>query len=398
MTSRLRSHHDVIVVGSRCAGASTAMLLARAGHDVAVVDRASFPSDTVSTHSIARGGVVQLARWGLLDAVLDGGAPAVRQVTFGSGDTETTRAIKDRSGVDMLVAPRRYALDALLVDAALDAGATVSTGITATGVLRNATGRVTGIVARTAGGDAIELTARYVVGADGLRSRTAGWVGATTVESFAADTATFYCYVGDVPWRGHEFHLAPEAFAGVFLTHGGEACVWLCRPTPALESVRRAGADRAAALVHQLHAVSPDLAARIRAGRVTSSVRGMAGLPNHFREPAGPGWALVGDAGYHRDPITGHGITDAFRDAELLARALDRSLRDPAAEHGAMVEYRERRRAMARETFDLTRQMAAFPAPSRFLELQKQLSDALEREAELLASFPSPAEPAAMAA
>jgi flavin-dependent dehydrogenase len=165
-----------------------------------------------------------------------------------------------------------------------------------------------------------------------------------------------------------------------------------------LESVRRAGADRAAALVHQLHAVAPDLAARIRAGRITSSVRGMAGLPNHLREPVGPGWALVGDAGYHRDPITGHGITDAFRDAELLARAIDRSLPDPAAEHEAMVEYRKRRHAMARETFDLTRQMAAFPAPSRFLELQKQLSDALEREAELLASFPSPAEPAAMAA
>jgi 2-polyprenyl-6-methoxyphenol hydroxylase-like FAD-dependent oxidoreductase len=124
----------------------------------------------------------------------------------------------------------------------------------------------------------------------------------------------------------------------------------------------------------------------------------MAGLPNHLREPVGPGWALVGDAGYHRDPITGHGITDAFRDAELLARALDRTLRDPAAEHEAMVEYRERRRAMARETFDLTRQMAAFPAPSQFLELQKQLSDALEREAELLASFPAPTEPAAMAA
>lgn len=398
MTSRLHSHHDVIVVGSRCAGASTAMLLARAGHDVAVVDRSSFPSDTLSTHSIARGGVVQLARWGLLPAVLDGGAPAVRQVTFYSGDTETTRRIKDRCGVDLLVAPRRHALDALLVDAALDAGATVTTGVTATGVRRNATGRVTGIVARTAGGESFALSGRYVVGADGLRSRMAGWVGSTTVDSFAADTATYYCYVGDVPWRGHEFHVAAGAFAGVFLTHGGEACVWLCRPTPALESVRRAGADRAAALVEQLDAVFPGLAARIRAGRITSPVRGTAGLPNHVRQPIGSGWALVGDAGYHRDPITGHGITDAFRDAELLARALDRSLRDPTAEHEALTAYREQRDAISRETFDLTREIASFPSPSRFLELQKQLSDALEREAELLASFPAPTEPAVAAA
>ena len=127
-------------------------------------------------------------------------------------------------------------------------------------------------------------------------------------------------------------------------------------------------------------------------------VRGAERLPNYLRQPVGPGWALVGDAGYHRDPITGHGITDAFRDAELLATAIDRSLRDPAAEPEAMAGYADRRDSALRETFHLTKALASFPHPDRFVELQLQLSDALEREADLLASLPPPAGTAVRAA
>ena len=117
-----RRHHDtldadVVVVGARCAGAATAMLLAAAGHDVLLVDRATFPSDTLSTHAIARSGVVQLNRWGLLPAVLDAGTPPIREVVFHAAARSVPRTVKDRMGVDMLVAPRRHVLDALLVDA-----------------------------------------------------------------------------------------------------------------------------------------------------------------------------------------------------------------------------------------------------------------------------------------
>lgn len=398
MRTPTRSHHDVVVIGSRCAGAATAMLLARAGHDVAVVDRSRFPSDVLSTHGLVRGGVVQLARWGLLDRVLASGAPAVREVMFRRDDTEVIRKVKDRAGVDLLVAPRRHVLDALLVDAAQVAGAQVRTGITATGVRRDRSRRVVGVEARTADGEPVELTARYVVGADGLRSRMARWVGAEVLDSFTADTAAFYTYVADAAWPAYEFHIAQDAFAGVFPTHGGEACVWLIRPTPAVASIRAAGARRAAALDAELEAVAPTLAARVRSGRITARVRGAAGLPNYVRHPVGPGWALVGDAGYHRDPITGHGITDAFRDAELLATAVDRSLRHPAEEPEAMTGYADRRNAALRETFDLTRALTSFPHPERFVELQIQLSEALEREAELLASLPAPAGTAAEAA
>lgn len=381
--------YDVVVVGARCAGAATAMLLAGAGHDVLMVDKAGLPSDTVSTHGLIRGGVVQLSRWGLLDRVLASGAPPVTQVRFDIEGESKVRRIKRRVGVDLLVAPRRQVLDALLVDAALESGANLRTEVTATGLLRSTDGRgVAGIVGRSANGDRVELPARMVVGADGRGSRMAGYFGAETLEQHTSPCAVFYTYVTGLRSDTYEFHIAPDAFAGVFPTHDGAACVWLIRPTPLLEPIRTAGSARGAAFVRELELLVPDLGRRVRAGRITTRLRGTANLPNYRRQAHGPGWALVGDAGYHRDPITGHGITDAFRDAELLATAIGHSLDDPTAERAAMTSYQRMRDVMAREIFELTRALTAFPPPNRFVELQLQLSDALEREADELASFP----------
>ncbi|WP_406051991.1 NAD(P)/FAD-dependent oxidoreductase [Kribbella sp. NBC_00889] len=380
--------YDVVVVGARCAGAATARLVAGMGHDVLMVDKTRLPSDTLSTHGLIRGGVVQLARWGLLDRVLAGGAPAITHVLFGIDGEPKVRRIKERAGVDVLVAPRRRILDGLLVDAAMEAGAELRTEVTATGLLRSDDGRVAGIVGRSADGDRVELPARMVVGADGRGSRMAGYFGAETYEQSSSPCAVFYTYVTGLRSDTYEFHIAPDTFAGVFPTHDGAACVWLIRPTPLLEPIRTAGSTRTAAFVQQLELLVPDLGHRVRAGRVTARLRGIANLPNYLRQSHGPGWALVGDAGYHRDPITGHGITDAFRDAELLATAIDRSLDDPTLERAAMTSYQRTRDAMLREVFDLTRALTAFPPPDRFVELQLQLSEALEREADELASFP----------
>jgi flavin-dependent dehydrogenase len=155
--------------------------------------------------------------------------------------------------------------------------------------------------------------------------------------------------------------------------------------------VLTAGADRSEALLAALQACVPDLGERVRAGQVTAPVRGSVALPNHVRQAAGPGWALVGDAGYHRDPITGHGLTDAFRDAELLAEAADRMLRDPADEAVAMTAYGQHRNDAIRDTFRITRELARFPAPRRFAELQRDLSRALDLEARQLAARSDPA-------
>ncbi len=388
MTTPVRSHHDVVVVGARCAGAATAMLLARAGHDVVMVDRAELPADRTSTHALARGAVVQLARWGLLEELLETGAPPIRQVSFHHAGTLTRRTVKHSAGVDLLLAPRRYVLDDVLARAAVHAGAELLTGVTVTGALRDATGRVTGVVARDTQGRRLELTARLVVGADGVHSRMAGLLGAQTVARYAPGGGCVYTYVGDVPWNGFEFHVSENAFAGVFPTHDDQACVWLIRPTELLAPVLGAGARRSEAWLDALGTTTPELAERVRSGSVNAPVRGAVDLPNHRRRAAGPGWALVGDAGYHRDPITGHGITDAFRDAELLAEAADRLLQ--ASQPHALAAYEAERNTAITDVFALTRALGGFPEPETFLHLQARLSKALEREAQALAARPVP--------
>jgi flavin-dependent dehydrogenase len=391
MSTSHKRHHDVVVVGARAAGGATALLLARMGHDVGVLERARFPSDTLSTHSISRSGVVQLARWGLLDQVLVSGAPAIRQVTFNSAGESVTRQVKHHAGVDLLVAPRRHVLDTIVADAAQAAGASVRFGVTATGI-RHEGGRVVGVTARDPAGDPFELDARFVVGADGLRSRVARSVGAFVDVAGHSDGATHYAYYAGPSWPGIEFFVGDGAFAGVFPTNDGEACIWVCSPTDRAEQSRRRAASLAEAFDKMLAEAAPELAARLCGARRTSPVRGAMRLPNQLRQAFGPGWALVGDAGYHRDAITGHGISDAFRDAELLAVALDRALRGEVYDTAALAGYQRQRNEAVREIFDITCALAKYPPVAEFVELQKRLSRAIEAEAATLGARPVPGE------
>jgi 2-polyprenyl-6-methoxyphenol hydroxylase-like FAD-dependent oxidoreductase len=394
---RAGTHSEVIVGGARAAGAATALLLARAGLDVLMLDRAHLPSDTTSTHSLVRGGVVQLSRWGLLDDVLASGAPPIRSVLFsqqGPGAPDPVRlAVKDKAGVDLMLAPRRYVLDAILADAAVQAGATLLTATTATAVVRAADGRVTGVRVRRTDGSARTLTARLVVGADGVRSRMAQLFSAEVTEAHPPSGACLYTYVGGVPWNGFEFHLADRTFAGVFPTHDGEAAVWLMRPTELMAPVLQAGGGRLGAWLQALDDAAPELTARVRRGRIGAPLRGSVGLPNQVRRAWGPGWALVGDAGYHRDPITGHGLTDAFRDAELLAEAARITVLESAQEQSVMQAFEDERNRAIRDTFRVTRQLGDFPGAARFAELQTELSRLLDVEARELAARPSPFRP-----
>src|SRR6186713_2598925 len=158
--------YDVVVIGARCAGAATAMLLARAGHRVLVVDRGRYGTDTLSTHALMRGAVVQLHRWGVLPAVIAAGTTPVRQATFYYGDESTSVPIAPRDGIEALYAPRRYVLDRLLVDAAGAAGADVVFGVRLKELQRAGNGRVIGVVLEDETGHVHRVASSVVVGAD----------------------------------------------------------------------------------------------------------------------------------------------------------------------------------------------------------------------------------------
>jgi flavin-dependent dehydrogenase len=384
--------HDVVIVGARAAGAATALLLARLGHDVALLDRATFPSDTLSTHQLARPGVVQLHRWGLLPAVLASGAPAIRQVTITADGESVTRTVKDRAGVDLLVAPRRYVLDTLVAEAAGRAGVHMGLGVAVDELRFDRTGRVVGVDGHDRAGNPVEIDARVVVGADGLTSMVARRVGADLVEERGRSGAVRYAYYDGLPWHGIELFVAERAMAGVFPTHDDQACIWIGSPSTDADAIRRRSLSGPAAFTAHLWSAAPDLAARLGAGRRTSAVTGMFRMPNLLRRAHGPGWALVGDAGYHRDAVTGYGISDAYRDAELLACALHSLLCGQTDESSALTGYQQTRDRSLREVFEVTCALSAYPPVPDFVDLQKRLSRAIDAQAMELAERPIPGE------
>jgi 2-polyprenyl-6-methoxyphenol hydroxylase-like FAD-dependent oxidoreductase len=308
--------YDVIVVGARAAGAATAMLLARAGLTVLVVDRGSYGTDTLSTHALMRGGVLQLHRWGLLDRIVEAGTPPVRRTTFRLADDELVVTIKPCHGVDALYAPRRTVLDPVLVEAAVAAGAEVRYGITVRDVRRDRDGRVSGVEGRDATGRRLALSADLVIGADGLRSTIADRVGASVETVGTGSGGVVYGYWADVDADGYEWAYRPGSAAGLIPTNDDLTCVF------AGADPVRIGRGGPTVLEDVVRQASPAIGERIAAGRAPARVRTFTGRPGYLRRSWGPGWALVGDAGSWKDPISAHGLTDALRDAELLARAI----------------------------------------------------------------------------
>jgi 2-polyprenyl-6-methoxyphenol hydroxylase-like FAD-dependent oxidoreductase len=352
MQSPITRDRYVVIAGARCAGASTAMLLARQGLDVLVIDPSSRGSDTLSTHALMRGGVFQLHRWGLLDAVRAAETPTIRTTTFHYGDETIEVSIKERDGVDGLYAPRRTVLDAILVDAALDAGAEVVHGHSVVGVLRAHDGRISG--AQIAGADrqVIDVAADLLIGADGVRSRVARLLEAEIDYTVRHTTASIYGYWNALGLDGFQWFYGIGGAVGSIPTNDGDTCVFASLPPTRFENERGDGLD---AVYHALLSeVSSDLAGSVNESRLSGKLRAFAGRPGFLRRSTGPGWALVGDAGYFRDPITAHGITDALRDAELLARAVVGGGDD------ALAGYQETRDDLVKGLLDVTDRIASF--------------------------------------
>ena len=375
--------HDVVVVGARCAGAATAMLLARAGLDVLLLDRAPSTTDTLSTHALMRVGVAQLTRWGLLPAVRDAGTPPVTRTVFDYGTHETTVTIKPVAGVSALYAPRRHVLDRVLVGAAAEAGADVRFGVAVHDVLRGRDGRVRGVVGHDRRGGAVEVDADLVVGADGVWSTVADAVGARVLEQGLHAGAVWCTYVTGLPHDGYRWFYRPGAAAGFIPTNGGATSVFAGMPAHRFQVPGRAG--RWAALLSSFAAAAPGAVDQLRAATPVEPVRGWPGLKGRRRQAHGPGWALVGDAGYFKDPLGTHGITQAMRDAELLAGAVAPSLGSAAGLDTALAGYQARRDALSGELFAATDALASYDWDvDEVTLLLRRLSSAMSDEVDAL--------------
>jgi flavin-dependent dehydrogenase len=353
----MTGRYDAIVVGARCAGSPTAMLLAQKGYRVLVVDRASFPSDTVSTHMIHAPGVAALRRWGLLDKVVASGCPPIDVYSVDFGPFTIAGTPRPVDGMSTGYAPRRTILDSILVDAAVAAGAEVRERFTVEEVLVE-DGAVVGIRGHGAGGASVVERARVVIGADGRNSLVARAVQPEQYNEKPQLLWGYYTYFSGVPCRGFETVARPYRGWGAAPTNDGLTMVvvgWPQAEAPAYK------ADVEANFFKTLE-LAPEFNERVRAGTREDRFYG-GGVPNFFRRPFGPGWALVGDAGYTRDPITAQGISDAFRDAELCAAALDESLDGRRPFEVAMAAYQRARDAKVMGIYEFTTQLATGEPP-----------------------------------
>jgi len=349
--------YDVIVVGARCAGSPTAMLLARKGYRVLVVDRATFPSDTISTHLVHPPGVAALARWGLLDRLIATGCPQIDTYLFDFGPIVISGA-PGTADTPVAYAPRRTILDKLLVDAAAEAGAEVREGFTVDEVVVE-DGRVTGIRGRGHGGAAVTEHARVVVGADGLHSLVAEAVRPQRYHEKPKLLAAYYSYWSGLPTKGtFETYIRPGRGMAAIPTHDDLTLVIAGWPYAEFETNRT---DIEGNYLKAL-SLAPPFADRVDAATREERFVGMA-VPNTFHKPYGPGWALVGDAGYIRDFITAQGISDAFRSAELCTTALDESMSGMRPHDEAMSAYQATRDADALPMYEFTCELATLEPP-----------------------------------
>lgn len=330
MEAKGETRFDVVIIGGRCSGATLAVYLARSGASVMVIERDRRGTDCVlSTHTIHPPGIDILDEVGIGDRIRQL-TPASRVIRLRKGAASLDLSYPDGKAE---YCPRRQRLDTLLQQAAQEAGAEFLDRTPATGILREGD-RVRGVEAATAGGPK-RFKADLVIGADGRYSFVARQVGAREYFGYDAPRAIYWAY-WDAParWKDDpayqcDYYLGHEGsdFRAVFQTDGGQL---LIATNPPVEAARRWRSDLVRTYLADLQ-LDPFTAGLIQGARYDGKIRGTLRERYFFRQGAGPGWALVGDAGHHKDFIIGDGITEALLQVKSLAAAIqkgsDRALR-----------------------------------------------------------------------
>ena len=351
--------YDAIVIGARCAGSPAAMLLARRGFKVLLVDKATFPSDTISTHILWPHGAEILGRWGLLQRLAATGVPPIcRRMTFDVGPFALRGTIPDANGGRGGFCPRRTVLDALLINAAAESGADVREGFTVDELLM-ADDTVIGIRGHAKGMKSIEERARIVIGADGVNSFVARTARAPEYDAQPVAACAYYSYFSGIRQDDIELYVREHVAFGGAPTNGGLHLVMVNWPTRDFPKIRT---DVDGHVWRALEA-APDFLARVREGRREEKWYGTAGVPGYLRKPYGKGWALVGDASYNRDPITAQGISDAFIDAEAVVAALSAGFSDSGVFDESLAAHEAARNERVRPMYEFTTHLASLEPP-----------------------------------
>jgi flavin-dependent dehydrogenase len=375
--------YDAVIVGARCAGSPVGLLLARKGYKVLLVDRMTFPSDMeFSNHFVQQAGIAALKRWGLLERLAATNCPPITEDYFDYRVFCLSGPVPGVEGVNTAFAPRRKVLDPLLAAAAVEAGAELRDGFSVQELLWES-GQVTGIRGRHKGGVVTEK-ARITIGADGMFSTVAKAVQAPEYKRQPGLEGSWYAYWSGVPAKGWHMWLRRNRSIFSYKTNDDLTLIGVAFP------VRELAAVRANVEAHHSGTIAehvPELAERMRSGRrETHFVGGV--IPYYMRRPYGPGWALVGDAGYQKDPCTASGITDAFLSAEWLAEAIDAGLSGRRPLPQALAAYEERRNQSEMPYFDLTTKLAALtPPPPKIRWILAALRDNPEQRSRFFGVF-----------
>jgi flavin-dependent dehydrogenase len=358
--------YDAIIIGARAAGSPLAMLLARKGYRVLLTDKSFFPSDTISTHHVHQAGVLRLKRWGLLEEVIASNCPPLTDMSFDVGPFALHGAPPPVDDVAEAFAPRRHVLDDILVRAAVRAGAELREGFTVREVTCD-NGVVNGMRGVTRRGTPVTEKARIVIGADGKHSLVARSVAAPVYNERPKLCCNYYSYWSGVPIKGTELYVRERRMFVLDSTNDG--LTMACEVLPVGE-FQRMRSDLETQFMRELELHVPYAAERLRAGKREEPIRGSGDMPNFFRKPYGPGWALAGDAGYNKDSITAQGITDGFKQAEWLAEAIDEGFSGRRPLDEALADYESRRNEDALPMYELTCQLGALePPPAEMLQL-----------------------------